>query len=389
MSAHKWTIFERAELPPVPFLKTVPKCSCALCAIRHWDFVIDSSFWFLHSSFPSTPREGLLSEPDQIADPLRVVYLGSGEFGLPTLKHLWQQHDVVAVITQPDRPAGRKRRMTPTRIAAWAQDAGLNVIKSGNVNDQASVDVIRQIDADVAMVMAFGQKLAPPVIAALGRLVVNLHGSLLPRYRGAAPVNWAVINGETETGVSVISLSQRMDAGVIYAQATTPISPLSTAGELHECLASLGPQVIEQVLDQFKAGALAGVPQDDALASRAPKLSRSDGWVDFHADALTIQRRIHGLTPWPGVKVTWRQTSGEEHELALLRVDAEPGYSHGAEPGTILPGNLVAVGALGHRGAVRLLEIQPPGRRAMTIQQFAAGHSFKPGDRLTSLIAPP
>ena len=334
-------------------------------------------------------REGPLSERDQNLDPLRVVYLGSGAFGLPTLKHLCQQHDVAAVVTQPDRPAGRKRRMTPTQVAVWAQDAGLSVIKSGDVNCQDVVDRISQTDADAAVVVAFGQKLGPSVIAALGRLVVNLHGSLLPRYRGAAPVNWAVINGEDETGVSVISLAEQMDAGQVYAQATTTISPMSTAGELHECLASLGPQTIEQVLTQFKAGTLKGVQQDDSLASRAPKLSRADGWVDFHADALTIQRRIHGLAPWPGVKVIWRRASGEENELALLRVDAEPGHSHDAEPGTILPGNLVAVGAPGDQGAVRLLEIQPPGKRAMTIRQFAAGHSIKPGDSLTSLIAPP
>ena len=330
-----------------------------------------------------------MSEQDQSTDPLRVVYVGSGEFGLPTLKHLCAQHDVAAVVTQPDRPAGRKRRMTPTQIAAWAQDAGLSVIKSDDVNSQDVVDLVSQTGADVAVVVSFGQKLGPPVIAALGRLVVNLHASLLPRYRGAAPVNWAVINGEDEVGVSVISMAQRMDAGQVYAQATTSVSPLSTAGELHECLASMGPQIVEQVLTQFKAGTLEGVPQDDSLASQAPKLSRADGWVDFHTDASTVQHRIHGLAPWPGVKVIWRQTSGEEHELALLRVDAEPGHGHDAEPGTILPGNLVGVGAPGDQGAVRLLEIQPPGKRAMTIQQFAAGHPLRPGDNLTSLIAPP
>jgi len=330
-----------------------------------------------------------LNELDQSTAPLRVVYLGSGEFGLPTLQHLSEQHEVVAVITQPDRPAGRKRRMTPTQIAAWARDAGLNVVKTGDINEQESVDRIRRIDADAAVVMAFGQKLSPPVIDALGRLVVNLHGSLLPKYRGAAPVNWAVINGETVSGVSAISLAQRMDAGLVYARAATSVSPLSTAGELYECLASMGPQVIEQVLQQFKAGTLKGVEQDESLASRAPKLSRADGWVDFHADARTVQRRIHGLTPWPGVKVTWRQASGQEHELALLRVDAEPGHSHDAEPGTILPGHLVAVGAPSDQGAIRLLEIQPPGKRAMTIQQFAAGHPINPGDKLTSIISPP
>ena len=313
---------------------------------------------------------------------LRLIFLGSGQFGLPTLERLHERHEVVAIVTQPDRPAGRRRRLSATPIAAWAQGAGLNVLKTNDVNDEAGVNGLRQLSPDAAVVVAFGQKLAPTAIAALGTLVVNLHGSLLPRYRGAAPINWAVIQGERETGLTVISLAQRMDAGPIHAQTATPIDPLETAGELHDRLAALGPGLVEQVLDQLSAGTLQSRRQDDTLATRAPKLSRADGWVDFAADARAVQARIHGLTPWPGVKVVWRRAGGGEQPLALLRVEADPGHRHDAEPGTILPGNLVAVGGANRRGAIRLLDVQPPGRRAMSIRAFVTGHPLNPGDRL-------
>lgn len=228
---------------------------------------------------------------------MRIVFLGSAEFGLPTLKRLHDRHEVVAVVSQPDRPAGRKRKLAPTPVAAFARDQGMTVHTTDDVNTDEFVDTIRRLEADAGIVIAFGQKLGQPLVAALGRLAVNLHGSLLPKYRGAAPVNWAVINGETETGLTVISLAQRMDAGLIYAQSATPIDPLETAGELHDRLAAMGPDLIEKVLADFDVGALQGREQDESQATRAPKLSKADGWVAFDADATQVRCRIHGLTP--------------------------------------------------------------------------------------------
>ena len=310
----------------------------------------------------------------------RLVFLGSGEFGLPTLQRLAAVHEVAAVITQPDRPAGRKRRLTPTPVAAWARVAGLKVLEAEDVNAAATVAHLRGLNADAAVVVAFGQKLSPDLVAALGPFVVNLHGSLLPRYRGAAPINWAVIRGEAETGLTVISLAQRMDAGLIYGQAATSVDPLATAGELHDRLAAMGPKLVADVLDRWQAGTLEGRPQDETLATRAPKLSRADSWVDLTRDARTVQARVHGLTPWPGVKVLWRQRNGREQPLALHRVEAEPDSAHDAVPGTLLSDERVAVGS----GAVRLLEVQPPGRRVMSIAAFVSGHAMQPGDQLIS-----
>ena len=313
---------------------------------------------------------------------MRIVYFGSGEFGLPTLTALCGGHDVCAVVTQPDRPAGRKTRLTPTPVAQWAEAAGRAVLKPEDANDPGFVETIRQLNADAAVVIAFGQKLSEALIAAAGAAAFNLHASLLPRLRGAAPINWAVIRGEKQTGVSAISLAQRMDAGLIYDQAATPIDPAQTAGELHDRLAKLGPPLVGQVLDDLAAGTLEGTVQDESHVSRAPKLSRADGHVDFDAAAEQVRNRIHGLTPWPGVQVNWHCAStGRSQPLRLRRVQGEPGAAHDAAPGELVAPDCVAVGD----GVVRLVEVQLPGGRALAIAEFANGHPIGKGDRFERL----
>lgn len=323
---------------------------------------------------------------------MRIIFLGSGEFGLPTLRSLSGRHDVVAVVTQPDRQAGRKRQPAATPIAQWAQSQGLNVLKAVDVNEPEFVERVTALKSDAGVVIAFGQKLGQPLINATGRLTVNLHASLLPEYRGAAPINWAIIHGEAETGVSVISLAQRMDAGVIYGQAATRIDPLETAGELHDRLAKMGPDIIAKVLDDLAAGTLTGQEQDESKATKAPKLNKSDGTVDFDADAQDVRNRIHGLTPWPGVRVNWvRGEGGTAHRqpLILHRVTAKPDLScfiginqTGERPatGTVVEGSCVVV----RDGVVGLLEVQVPGGRVMKIDEFVCGHHMPPGDRLES-----
>lgn len=314
---------------------------------------------------------------------MRLILMGSGEFGLPTFEQMAQSHQVALVISQPDKPAGRKRQLHPTPISQWASDRDLPLLRPDDVNDAQVVEAIAQCQADAAVVIAFGQKLSPGVIDAAGRLVVNLHASLLPQYRGAAPIQWAMIRGESQTGVTVISLAQRMDAGLIYAVRKLSIDPLATAGELHDQLAQLGPEAVSDVLERFETGTLKGLPQDDSQATRAPKLSKSDGWVDFALPADQVRSRIHGLTPWPGVKITWtHDPSGKpiERELFIRRVADALQMTHDKPPGTVLPGHCVACGV----GAIRLLDVQPPGKRVMLMRQFAAGHSVDPGDMISS-----
>lgn len=312
---------------------------------------------------------------------MRIVFFGSGEFGIPTLKQLAVSHTVSLVVSQPDRPAGRHRKLTPTPVAAWAEENKLPVLKAQDANADDVLAKIAATRPDAAVVIAFGQKLGEKLIAAMGGLVVNLHASLLPRYRGAAPINWAIINGEQETGVSVISLAQKMDAGLIYARQATPIDPLETAGELHDRLALMGPGLIEQVLSKHAAGTLVGQAQDESKATRAPKLSKSDSHVSFCETAAHLCRRVHGLTPWPGARVVWHSFAGagKQTPLILLRVRAVADMTFEAPPGTVIDdGRRVAV----RDGVVELLEVQTPGGRPMKIDEFLNGHRIACNDKL-------
>jgi methionyl-tRNA formyltransferase len=294
---------------------------------------------------------------------MNLVYFGSGSFGLPTLEKLRAEHRVVLVVTRPDRPAGRNRRMAATPIGDYAAEHGLAAIKPPDVNDAATVARIRQGGADAFVVIAFGQKLGRELVEDV--FAVNLHASLLPKYRGAAPVNWAIINGETETGVSVITISQRIDAGDVLGRQAIRIDPQETAGELEARLAELGPQLMIETLDLHGTGTLGAQPQDDAGACRAPRLAKSDGTVHFDQAATTVQRRVHGLNPWPGCTVSLGGAA-----LKLNRVEVVDDPDPAGAPGRILDDHTVACAP----GRVRLLDVQPPGGTAMTFEAYLRGH---------------
>lgn len=301
---------------------------------------------------------------------MRVVFFGSGAFGLPVFLQLVREREVALVVSQPDRPAGRNRTNRPTEIAQCATDQGLRVIKPEEVNDSEVIREIRQIDADAYVVIAFGQKLGPDLLGET--FAINLHASLLPKFRGAAPINWAVIDNESHTGVSVITLAQRMDAGEVLGSALTAIDPGETAGELHDRLAAMGPDVVLEVLERHEAGTLVGVAQDESKATKAPKLSKAQGSVDFNQLAMRVRARIHGLTPWPGCMVRI-----EDRELKLLRVRDHDVVEGTGKPGEVLANLRVACG----EGCVELLSVQPPGGKAMSFAAYANGHDVKPGTR--------
>lgn len=313
---------------------------------------------------------------------MNIVFFGSGEFGLPTLQRLAKQHAVRGVVTQPDRPAGRSRALTATPIGAWAGAAlpGVPLIKPENVNEASVLERVRGFEADAWVVIAFGQKLSKPLLE--GRFAVNLHASLLPRWRGAAPINHAVLAGDAETGNSVITLADRMDAGLVLGQSRRAISPLVTAGDLHDRLALDGPDLVLRVLEEHGAGTLKPVTQDESKVTLAGKLSRADGWVDFSDEAENCRRRIHGLTPWPGVGVT---LNGVEMKLlkALAEQDAsgEAVYHAGALPGEVISRTDGLI-ACGEGTVLRVLEVQPAGKTAMSWHAFAMGNKVAKGDRV-------
>ena len=308
---------------------------------------------------------------------MRLVFLGSGAFGLPTLERLAPAHEIALVVSQPDRPAGRRRRATPTPVAERAQRRGFATIKPRDVNEPATVRAILGAGADAVVVIAYGQKLGPGLLA--GPPAVNLHGSLLPKCRGAAPIQWTMINGEKEAGVTAIEVAPRMDAGAILGQRVTPIDPRETAGELHDRLAALGPEVMLEVLEKMAAGTLAPREQDETLATRAPRLTKADGTVDFAQPAEAVRCRVHGLTPWPGCTVVLNGA-----RLLLRRVEIAPGGEPGSAPRA--PGSIGPDGAIACApGAVRLETVQAAGGKPMSFAAYRRGHDVPAGSRLAPL----
>lgn len=332
---------------------------------------------------------------------MRLVYFGSGAFGLPTLEHLARTHEIAAVVTQPDKPAGRGGKLTPTPIAAWAAEhlPHVPIFKPPKVNTPEVVDQIHSLatpsQAEVApgsdrphatfIVIAFGQKLSPRLLE--GAFAINLHASLLPRWRGAAPINAAILGGDKVTGNSIITLADRMDAGLILAQTEPPlaIDPLITAGELHDKLALEGPQLVDRVLAQHVAGSLSARHQDESLVTIATKLSKSDGLIDFHQPADFLRRQVHALTPWPGVSTELHAGTALPLPLKLLRVrlGAPTPTNARHEAGSIIDAARGVVCCANHT-TLEVLELQPAGKRPMDWASFARGRPIPEGSRLVS-----
>ncbi|MCA9272427.1 MAG: methionyl-tRNA formyltransferase [Phycisphaerales bacterium] len=305
---------------------------------------------------------------------MRVVFFGSGAFGIPSLRRLIETHEVGLIVTQPDRRAGRGSKMAPTPIAELAVEIApeVPVLKPERVNTPELRDQIRAVEADIWVVIAYGQKLGQKLLT--DKPAVNLHGSLLPRWRGAAPINAAVVAGDTRTGTSVITLVDEMDAGDVLGTSERPIEPHQTAGELHDLLAEDGVTPLMQVLDDAAKGELKPVAQDQLLVTLAPKISREDARIDFGWDADRCRCLIHGYNPWPGVTVS---LGGDP--LKLLRAESLSGGVPG-EPGAIVdPQDGLVVCA---RGALRLLEVQPAGKKPMPWAAYIRGRPITKGERL-------
>lgn len=317
---------------------------------------------------------------------MRVVLFASGEFAVPTLRWFANSpHEVAAIVSQPSRPSGRGRKATPTPAAAWAEQLGMPVIESADVNEAAFVARIRELDARLGVVIAFGQKLGPALLAATACGFVNLHGSLLPKYRGAAPIAWAILCGESKTGVTVFRLASRMDAGEVLVKRETLIGPDETAGILHDRLAMIGPDAIGAMLRLFEqSDAPTGERQDEQGASIAPKLNKAAGRLDFARNAIKLARHIRAMTPWPGARCVYASADGhrrEEVAIALARAAGPAHAAMGAAPGAVLDNYHVCAGD----GQLEILEIQPTGKRVMTWQDFVNGRHVRPGDRFEAL----
>ncbi len=311
--------------------------------------------------------------------PLTILFAGAGEFGRPTLDALVAAgHRVARVVTQPDRPAGRGRKLAPTPIAQRALELDLPLLRTADINAEDLPD------ADALVVIAFGQKIAAPILHRPRLGALNLHASLLPRHRGAAPIHAAILAGDTRTGNAVIRLADRMDAGAILALQPTPIGPTETAGELHDRLAALGPSLILKVLDDLANGVATETPQDESAATRAVKLSRATATLDFNQPAEVVARTIRGLSPWPGCRVKLLDAAGEtKARLTLLCAIATSDDERRWHPGEIALSGAIAT----PDGAVKVLRLQPEGGTPMTLDQYRNGHPWQPALRLQSIGA--
>lgn len=314
---------------------------------------------------------------------MKLVVFGSGAFGVPTFAALARGHDVAMVVTQPDKPAGRGAMVTPTAVAAWAAAAvpETPVLKPERVNAPEIVDRIRAVGADAWVVIAFGQKLGRALLD--GVFAINLHASRLPRWRGAAPINAAILAGDAVTGNSVITLADRMDAGLVLGMSERAIPASISAGELHDQLSADGPELVGRVLAEHRAGTLRGAAQDDSLVTIAPKMSKADAWIDLSRPADEARRRIHAFNPWPGVAGTIDGVAVKLHRAAADIAPTGP-----REPGRLLDAGsgLFRCGddAGGRPTALRIIEIQPVGKRVMAWGDFARGRTLPPTATLCS-----
>jgi len=310
---------------------------------------------------------------------MNIVYLGSGQFGIESLNALSQsQHCLRFIVTQPPHPAGRGRKPTPTPVAQWASTQSIPFMEAHDAN---TPDIIRKIAAyepDLIVVIAFGQKIGNELINLPPQKAINVHASLLPKYRGAAPINWAIINGEQRTGISIITLAEKMDAGDILAQSKTDIAPDETAGQLHDRLAKMAAPLLLKTIDKIADGTAVHTPQDHSKATQAPKLKKSDGFLDFNEPAEALHRKIRGCWPWPGaatIYVSKKRQKSLRVTIAIARL-IETTNPTALAPGTLDENLNVICG----QDALKITKIKPSGSRLMDFTDFVNGQATQPGD---------
>jgi methionyl-tRNA formyltransferase len=306
--------------------------------------------------------------------PLRVAFFGTPEFAVPSLAALIaSRHHVVALVSQPDRPKGRGHKLQPTPTKQTALDAGVPVLQPTRIRDDAFLAAFRDLSVDLGVVAAYGKILPDALLVMPPMGMINVHASLLPAYRGAAPVHRAVIDGRSETGVTIMRVVRELDAGPMLARVTRPIGDDETSVDVERGLAGLGAGVLLNVIEQLAAGTAHEEPQDDSAATYAAKITREEGTIDWTLPAAVIHDRVRGLQPWPLVS-----TRLEGNRYLLHRTAPHPD-SAATAPGTIVEaaGDRLIVATT--KGTLRILQVQPEGRRVLNSREFLAGYRIRPG----------
>ena len=335
--------------------------------------------------------------------PLRIVYMGTPEFAVPPLQALIDSHhEIVGVFTNPDRPSGRGKKLTPSPVKALAVAHDIPVYQPQRVRKNTeALDTLRAFAPDLVVVAAYGQILPQEIldVPPMGRL--NVHASLLPTYRGAAPINWCIVRGEQEAGITIMQMELGLDTGPMYLKDKVEITELMTAQELHDALSELGAPLLLETIEKMQLGTISPEPQDDTLASWAPMIKKSDGLVDWSASARQIADLIRGFNPWPGAYTFLHahdadpSQQGARFKLQLARalplgearaiLDAfAVEHQDAALPGQIVStehGRILV--ASGERGVVELLTLQAPGKRAMSAHDILNGYHIEPKSLFT------
>jgi len=309
---------------------------------------------------------------------MRIVFMGTPEFAVPSLEALLKSDDrVVGIVTQPDRPRGRGQRLSPSPVKVIAQRDEIPLLQPTKMKDPSFMAELSGWKPDVIAVAAFGRILPPAILSLPSRGCINVHGSLLPKYRGAGPIQWALINGESETGITTMLMDEGMDTGAILLQASMAIEPDDTAGSLSPRLADLGGRLLVETLAQSKAGTLTPRPQDHGQATLAPLLKKEDGAVNWTMSATSISNRIRGLTPWPGAYTFLKADRWTIFRSVVLD-----------EATTLAPGQIIAltkdaIHVATGKGVLAIRELQPANGRRMPAAQYLAGHPLQTGMHLS------
>ena len=315
-------------------------------------------------------------------DGVRVLFWGTPSFAVPSLRALiGEGHDVVGIVTQPDRPAGRGRALTAPPVKQVALEEAIPVLQPERARGEEFREQLRRLDPEISVVVAYGQILKNEILELPPRGSINVHASLLPELRGAAPINWAIVRGHRETGVTIMRMVEKMDAGPIILQVAEPIADDERADDLWSRLSEIGAATLIEALALIESGTHTETPQDESRATYAPRITRADAQVDWSADAVMVDRLIRGMDSVPGAWTRYRDA-----DLKVFRPKPEPDLAHGATPGTVLhthasaveEGMLVACGS----GAVWIREVQPQGKRRLTTAEWLRGRGAREGDVL-------
>lgn len=303
---------------------------------------------------------------------MRIIFAGTPEFSVPALRALLESsHDVCAIYTQPDRPAGRGRKLHASPIKRVGEEYAVRVYQPRSLKTDEAVAILRSHESDLMVVAAYGLLLPPSVLRAPRLGCVNIHASLLPRWRGAAPIQRALLAGDAETGITIMQMDEGLDTGAVLHQVRCPIEPTDTAGVLHDRLATLGVRALLDTLPGLEDGSVRPVPQDDAQATYAQKLAKEEAALDWQESAAVLQRKVYAFDPWPVA-----QTMLAGGPLRIWRASVVPGASD-RPPGTVLQTSKAGIDVATGGGILRITELQRSGKRRMHAAEFLNAHSLE------------